>query len=512
MLAPNFSRKSTMNVNDVIQDNIPDKIYSSILFTLVNLPYRNNSIDIELITIDNQEYKCYKNHYRFDNGSMIIIKIASTEFVPYGIYARKIINFLIAEFSYKMNLPHIYDENARRMIKLGKKPIDFIEKLSGKRSSGSSSAKTILMQLQGILNCHMAIATGYKQMNPKDDEVLAKDTFQFAFIESYDEQLINHRFNVFDNWQEEIYISDDLAKILSQHIMPLDKVVYSQIKSPMELDVYQYYTYQNYNCIKKGTDLVNYDWEDTQKLFGRGYAKTSQGIAHFRADFRKNLESLKTKVNLQISAPQDAKYITFVPQKPLTTIGSTSAKSWSELEYESYKDILEDLPSISGSEKITNHDNKNDWHNFNLQYNLKSKFDTNAIKQIKQYFENNSIDTIKAVEYALSKTSRNPSAYIMKALSGNWIKKNDDFHKKISEWQNIYKNLTKQEVADINTKADKALVFLKSRYSPEQFSIPILTAIYAKLSQCNDTSIIIKELDGSKYKQHFERHFELWNI
>ena len=33
MLARNFNRNSNMNVSDVIHDNVPDKIYSSILFT-----------------------------------------------------------------------------------------------------------------------------------------------------------------------------------------------------------------------------------------------------------------------------------------------------------------------------------------------------------------------------------------------------------------------------------------------------------------------------------------------
>ena len=193
MLALNFNRKSNMNVSDVLQDNVQDKIYSSILFTLVNLPYRDKSIDIESIFIENQEYKCYKNHYRFKNGHMTIIKVASLEFVPYGIYARKIINYLLAEFAYKIGLPHIYDTMACRMINLGKTPLDFIEKLCGSRKIGSNTRKSILQQLQAILNCHMAVATGYKQMNFKDDEALATDKFQFAFIESDDEQLVNHK-------------------------------------------------------------------------------------------------------------------------------------------------------------------------------------------------------------------------------------------------------------------------------------------------------------------------------
>ena len=511
MLARNFNRKSNMNVRDVLQDNVQDKIFTSILFTLVNLPYRDNSIDIEKLIIENQEYQCYKNHYRFDNGHMTIIKVASLAFVPYGIYARKIINFLLREFAYKMSLPHIYDENSRRMINLGKKPLDFIEKICGKRNVGKTR-NLILTQLQAILNCHMAIATGYKQMNIKDDEALANDKFQFAFIESYDEQLINHKFDVFNNWQEEIFMSADLAKILSQHVMPLDILVYNQITSPMELDMYQYYTYQNYNCFKKGADLIKYDYEEIQKLFGRGYAKTSRGIADFKKDFRKNLESLQKKVNLQISAPINSKYITFVPQKPVMLTRSTSAKSWNELEYESYKDIIKDLPVIGESHKKLSNTSDNDWQNFNLKYNLKSKFDANAIKQIKQYFEKNSVETSRAVEYTLSKTSRNPSAYVVKALSDSWIKKSDEFNKKITEWQQIYKNLNKQEMADINVKANKALDFFKDRYSPEQFSISVIAAIFAKLQQCRDISLLANEIKGSRYQELVVRHLDLWSI
>ena len=292
-----------MNVDDILQDAIPEKIYSSVLFTLVNLPYRDNSIDIESIDIDGVTYKCYKNRYDFANGKLLIIKIASQQFVPFGIYARKIMNFLIAEFSYKKNFPSVYDNDvSRRMINLGKKPIDFIEKICGKRNSGSSSAKSILKQLEAILNCHMAIATGYKQINPQYDEVFAEKC-QFALIDTGSNQLVNHKFDVVNNWQEEVYISGDLAKILSQHIMPLDKDIYLKITSPLELDVYQYFTYQNYNNVQKGVEEIRYNWDEIMRIFGRGYAKDSKGIGNFRRDFRISILALELKVNLGLSAP-----------------------------------------------------------------------------------------------------------------------------------------------------------------------------------------------------------------
>lgn len=211
--------------------NVSDKIYSSILFTFLNLPYRNNSIDIELFTTGNQEYKSYTHHYRFDNGTMMIIKVISTDFIPYGIYARKIINklfnYLIAEFAYKIGMPEIYNEKARRMINLGKNPVDFIKKLTWSRKVGSDTRKSILMQSQGLLNCYMAVATCYKQISANDDAVFLtdKDKLQFAFVESHNEHSINHKFDVFNNWQEEIYLSQDLANVFPQRIMPLDRAI-----------------------------------------------------------------------------------------------------------------------------------------------------------------------------------------------------------------------------------------------------------------------------------------------
>ena len=513
MLARNFNRKFNMDVSDILQDNVSDKIYSSILFTFVNLPYRNNSIDIELFTTNNQEYKSYKHHYRFDNGTMIIIKVISTDFIPYGIYARKIINFLIAEFAYKMSMPEIYNEKARRRINLGKNPVDFIEKLTGSRKVGSDTRKSILMQLQGLLNCYMAVATGYKQISVNDDEVFLtdKDKLQFAFVESHNEQLVNHKFDVFNNWQEEIYLSQDLANVFSQRIMPLDRAIYNKIKSPMELDMYQYYTYQNYNCFKKGDSLFKSDWDDTQMLFGRGYAKTSLGIAGFRRDFRKNLESLQQKVNLQISAPIDSKCITFVPHKPLTTIANTSVKTRGELEYETCKPMLDNFANGDGGTKKVK-GILNNWDDFIAQYDLLRKFDKSAMTTIKKYFELDAEQTKKTIEYAKTQKPRNMSAYLVAALNNKWIEFNESFKKRLESWQIIYDKLTGEQKRKIDSAVSTAIPKLRDKWLQEQIDGRILTLIYARYLIDEDHDTLLQELTGSRYQTYFIRSFDLFNL
>ena len=439
---------------------------------------------------------------------MVIIKIISQQFIPFGIYARKIINFLIAEFTYKKNHPGIYEtEISQRKIYLGKKPVDFVEKMCGKRNVGSSSGKTILRQLEAILNSHMAIATGYKQINPNDDELLAADRYQFALIEAgIDEPLINHNFKVTENWQEEIYVSKDLAQILSQHIMPLDSQIYNQITSPMELDVYQYYTYQNYNNLKKNINSIRYSWEEIMQLFGRGYAENSQGIANFRNDFRKCIASLQVKTSIDISAPVDSKHIIFKPNK--TLIANTSVaeiKVWKEVEYELYKPIIDKLPSSSSPAHI----NSDIWTAVLQKYTLTSKFDKNALEYIKSAFDKDEMYTLKTIEYTLEQKPQNPSAFIKKALAENWLKNYDSFNQKISQLRLIFNKFDKDKASQFVTKANKAIAFLKSRYSPEEFSVEIVTLIYVGLSRIADINTFINELEGSKYKIYFQRHIEL---
>ena len=516
MLAHNFTRKPPMNVDDILQDAIPEKIYSSVLFTLVNLPYRDNSIDIESIDIDGVTYKCYKNRYDFANGKLLIIKIASQQFVPFGIYARKIMNFLIAEFSYKKNFPSVYDNDvSRRMINLGKKPIDFIEKICGKRNSGSSSAKSILKQLEAILNCHMAIATGYKQINPQYDEVFAEKC-QFALIDTGSNQLVNHKFDVVNNWQEEVYISGDLAKILSQHIMPLDKDIYLKITSPLELDVYQYFTYQNYNNVQKGVEEIRYNWDEIMRIFGRGYAKDSKGIGNFRRDFRISILALELKVNLGLSAPIDSKYITFLPSANLLLDNKKLiTKSMDDLKYGPYEDMFKtfssDKQNIERSSKL-DVTPPSDWMSFARMFNLVHKFDSNSINLIKTYFDKDADNTRKTVKYVLEQATKNPSAFVKKALAGNWAVKYEEFNQKLSKWKNDYQLLNDKEVQKLSQSASSACSFLQSKYHPEEFSQQILALIYMRASAVGDVDTLLVELDGSKYKQYFKRHFELLDL
>ncbi len=163
------------------------------------------------------------------------------------------------------------------------------------------------------------------------------------------------------------------------------------------------------------------------------------------------------------------------------------------------------------SDKKTFSINESEWQSFVIKYNLNNKFDTNACKQIKKYYEEDSINTIKTVEYVLSRTPKpkNISAFVVKALNDNWTKSYETFTTKTTEWKKILNSLSPKDVAHIDALASKSISFLKERYLNEEFNHQILTIIYARYMTDRNEKLLLDELTGSKYKMYFKRHFEL---
>ena len=64
----------------------------------------------------------------------------------------------------------------------------------------------------------------------------------------------------------------------------------------------------------------------------------------------------------------------------------------------------------------------------------------------------------------------------------------------------------------LSQSASSACSFLQSKYHPEEFSQQILALIYMRASAVGDVDTLLVELDGSKYKQYFKRHFELLDL
>jgi hypothetical protein len=149
------------------------------------------------------------------------------------------------------------------------------------------------------------------------------------------------------------------------------------------------------------------------------------------------------------------------------------------------------------------------WNVVLQKYNLNTKFDNNAISFIKSAFDKDEIYTTKTIEYTLEQKPHKPSAFIKKALADNWIQKQDIFNHKMANLRNMFNKIPKNNAAKYVQMANKAVEFLRARYSPEEFSLEIITLIYFGLCSSKTPESFLRELDGSKYQSYFHRHMEL---
>ena len=72
----------------------------------------------------------------------------------------------------------------------------------------------------------------------------------------------------------------------------MDLSIYSGISSAMQLDMYQYFLYENWLLSRDDNNLKDYNFESLREMFGGGYNKTSQGKADFKRQFKKSLNCL----------------------------------------------------------------------------------------------------------------------------------------------------------------------------------------------------------------------------
>ena len=247
-------------------------------------------------------------------------------------------------------------------------------------------------------------------------------------------------------------------------------------------------------------------------MFLDGGMQKIVGLGNFKRDFRKNITSLMQKTNLAISAPLDAKYISFRPQAPTTTI--KRAIGFSEASdndvYESLKPTLDLLPKIQSKINKNNFEDQN-WDNFVVQYDLLRKFDKSAIATIKKYFELDAEQTKKTIEYAHTQKPRNMSAYLVAALNDKWMQLNESFKKRLDSWQVIYDKLTSEQKRRIDSAVSSVAPKLRDKWSPEQIDGRVLTLIFSRYLVEENRDILLQELGGSRYQVYFMRDFDLIN-
>ena len=140
-------------------------------------------------------------------------------------------------------------------------------------------------QLKALANCNLTI----DYSNPNDASRQPYTSIQFfdgdySFLHDDSQQ-----------WQSEITLSDDMFKLIKNNSVPISEHAVNTFTSARKLDVYNYFSYQNYNLYQKNLNNV-YDIDELKYLFGGAIIQTS----HFRRVFKKILTDLREISTLDI--------------------------------------------------------------------------------------------------------------------------------------------------------------------------------------------------------------------
>jgi len=144
----------------------------------------------------------------------------------------------------------------------------------------------INLQLKALVNCNLTI----DYSNPNDASRLPYSAIQFfagdcSFLHDDNQE-----------WKTEITLSDEMFELIKNNSVPISEHAVNTFTSARKLDLYNYFSYQNYNLYQKSLNHV-YDVDVLKYLFGGAIEQTS----HFRRVFKKILTDLKDISTLDIA-------------------------------------------------------------------------------------------------------------------------------------------------------------------------------------------------------------------
>lgn len=199
--------------------------------------------------------------------------------LPSGIYPRRFFSYLCKSV--------ISTRKKNKVIKLPRSKSQFLKEiLKINYACCKKETDAINAQLKALTNCNLTI----DYSNPNDASRLPYSAIQFfagdcSFLHD-DNQ----------DWQTEITLSNEMFELIKSNSVPISEHAVNTFTSARKLDVYNYFSYQNYNLYQKNLNHV-YDVDVLKYLFGGAIEQTS----HFRRVFKKILTDLKEISTLDIA-------------------------------------------------------------------------------------------------------------------------------------------------------------------------------------------------------------------
>lgn len=275
------SQIHTLSIDNVSMVNklLTEEITYTIT-TFVHVPFPQH-INSKSATQDK-----YTKAIEIGSNTLTVTYENSDGVLPSGIYPRRFFSWICQSI--------IKKRSTTATIKLPKSRSEFIKTvLNVNYDCGTEDKKLINQQLKSFTKCKITIIFS----NPNSGA--RKDRNQITILDGDYSWL----FDEDQPWQNKITISDEMFHLISRSRVPISEHAVTTFTNTRKLDVFNYFTYQNYNLyIKK----LNYHFEIDKlfQLFGGGIAH----IYEFRRTFNKIIADITSCSNLEIKATGKHKY------------------------------------------------------------------------------------------------------------------------------------------------------------------------------------------------------------
>lgn len=262
------TKQATNATNDVCN---PTNFLSNITYTIspfIHVPFPQQRACV--ISTANQKQN-YNKSVHIGSNLLTVKYETSGNFLPTGIYPRRLFSyiskFLIQKRSKNSSI--IIPENKSAFIR---------EVLSVAYVPNQVDMTTINQQLRAFAECLLTLS--FSNQNEKS----RKNRNSISFLDGDHSWLWDES----KPWQSVITITEDLFELIKACAVPISAQALSTFKSSTKLDIYNYFTYQNYNLYIKKLDH-KFHLSDMHYLFGSGTAEL--------VDFRKLFKKILIEIN-----------------------------------------------------------------------------------------------------------------------------------------------------------------------------------------------------------------------
>ncbi len=222
----------------------------------------------------------YSKTIKIGANTLTVSYTTTGKILPSGIYPRRLFSYLCSQI--------VITKSKTPIIELPRTKSQFLKEIL-KINYVCSKKENLIIEAQLKAFCECLVSIQYSNSN----DSARKPQNSIKFIEGDASWLYDNT----QKWQRQISLSEEMLELIKQSSVPISAKANAEFTNSRKLDLFNYFTYQNYNLYIKKLDC-SFELEDLHNQFGTGLST----ISSFRRVLNKILSDFKSMSCLDVVA------------------------------------------------------------------------------------------------------------------------------------------------------------------------------------------------------------------